>query len=56
MVPYCKKVQPTLVELQKKYQSKGVELVSISFNEDGDAKPQDELKSRGYSLITAVMG
>lgn len=54
--PYCKKIQPTLVELQKKYRSKGVELVSISFNEDDDAKPQDELESRGYSFITAVMG
>jgi cytochrome c biogenesis protein CcmG/thiol:disulfide interchange protein DsbE len=54
--PYCKKLQPTLVELQKKYQSQGVELISISFNEDDGALPQDEINHRGYSFITAVMG
>ena len=54
--PYCKKLQPTLVELQKKYQAEGVELVSISFNEDEGALPQDEIKRRGYSFISAVMG
>ncbi|PKG85981.1 TlpA family protein disulfide reductase [Colwellia sp. 75C3] len=54
--PYCKKLQPTLVELQKKYQAEGVELISISFNEDEGALPQDEIKRRGYSFLTAVMG
>jgi len=54
--PYCKKLQPTLVELQKKYQAEGVELVSISFNEDEGALPQNEINERGYSFITAVMG
>jgi thiol-disulfide isomerase/thioredoxin len=54
--PYCKKLQPTLVALQKKYQAEGVELVSISFNEDEGALPQSELQSRGYSFVTAVMG
>ncbi|WP_231561998.1 peroxiredoxin family protein [Colwellia psychrerythraea] len=54
--PYCKKLQPTLVELQKKYQAQGVELISISFNEDEGALPQDEINSRGYSFLTAVMG
>jgi len=54
--PYCKKLQPSLVELQKKYQAQGVELISISFNEDEGALPQDEIKSRGYSFITAIMG
>ncbi len=54
--PYCKKLQPSLVELQKKYQQKGVELISISFNEDEGALPQDEINSRGYSFITAVQG
>lgn len=54
--PYCKKLQPTLVDLQKKYQAQGVELVSISFNEDEDALPQDEIRRRGYSFLTAVMG
>lgn len=54
--PYCKKLQPTLVELQKKYQAQGVELISISFNEDEGVLPQDEINSRGYSFLTAVMG
>ena len=54
--PYCKKLQPTLVALQKKYQAQGVELISISFNEDEGAMPQDEIHRRGYSFLTAVMG
>lgn len=54
--PYCKKLQPKLVELQKKYQSTGIKIVSISFNEDDDATPQDEIHNRGYDFITAVKG
>ena len=54
--PYCKKLQPKLVELEKKYKSSGVEIVSISFNEDDGAMPQDEIKARGYDFITAVNG
>ncbi|WP_235839612.1 TlpA disulfide reductase family protein [Cognaticolwellia mytili] len=54
--PYCKKLQPKLVELEKKYKDKGVKIVAISFNEDEGALPQDELASRGYSFITAVNG
>jgi len=54
--PYCKKLQPKLVALQKKYQSQGVELISISFNEDEGALPQDEINRRGYSFLTAIMG
>ncbi|NQZ81804.1 MAG: TlpA family protein disulfide reductase [Colwellia sp.] len=54
--PYCKKLQPELVRLQKEYQSTDVQIVSISFNEDDGAMPQDEIKSRGYDFITAVNG
>lgn len=54
--PYCKKLQPKLVELEKKYQQSGIKIVSISFNEDDDALPQDEIKNRGYDFITAVNG
>lgn len=54
--PYCKKLQPKLVELEKKYQSSGIKIVSISFNEDDGATPQDEIKNRGYDFITAVKG
>ena len=54
--PYCKKLQPRLVELQKQYKNQGVKIVAISFNEDDGALPQDELASRGYDFITAVNG
>jgi thiol-disulfide isomerase/thioredoxin len=54
--PYCKKLQPKLVELEKQYQDQGVKIVAISFNEDEGALPQDELASRGYNFITAVNG
>jgi cytochrome c biogenesis protein CcmG/thiol:disulfide interchange protein DsbE len=54
--PYCKVLQPKLAELEKKYQQQGVKVVAISFNEDEDALPQDELAARGYSFPTAVNG
>jgi cytochrome c biogenesis protein CcmG/thiol:disulfide interchange protein DsbE len=54
--PYCKKLQPKLVELEKKYQRSGIKIVAISFNEDEGATPQDEIKSRGYDFVTAVKG
>ena len=54
--PYCKKLQPKLVKLEKKYQHQGVKIVAISFNEDDGALPQDELASRGYSFPTAING
>jgi len=54
--PYCKKLQPKLVALEQKYQESGVKIVSISFNEDEGALPQDEIKARGYDFITAVNG
>ncbi|MGB2739396.1 MAG: TlpA disulfide reductase family protein [Cognaticolwellia sp.] len=54
--PYCKKLQPKLVELEEQYKAQGVKIVAISFNEDDDALPQDELASRGYHFPTAVNG
>ena len=54
--PYCKKLQPKLVALEKKYQDSGIKIVSISFNEDEGVLPQDEIQSRGYDFITAVNG
>jgi thiol-disulfide isomerase/thioredoxin len=54
--PYCKKLQPKLVELEKQYQDQGVKIVAISFNEDEGVLPQDEIASRGYNFITAVNG
>ena len=54
--PYCKKLQPKLVELQEKYQASGIKIVAISFNEDEGATPQDEIYKRGYQFTTAVNG
>ena len=54
--PYCKKLQPKLVELAKKYKNTGIKIVAISFNEDEGAKPQDSITQRGYQFITAVNG
>ncbi len=54
--PYCKKLQPKLVELEEKYKNSGIKIVSISFNEDEGAMPQDSIKERGYNFITAVNG
>ena len=54
--PYCKKLQPKLVEMQKKYQDHDVQLVGISFNEDPGATPQDVLNNRGHNITTAVDG
>jgi len=54
--PYCKKLQPKLVELEKKYKNTGIEIVAISFNEDEGIRPQDSIAERGYQFITAVDG
>tara|TARA_R110000737_G_scaffold176767_1_gene201703 strand:+ start:208 stop:717 length:510 start_codon:yes stop_codon:yes gene_type:complete len=54
--PYCKKLQPKLLELEKKYQQQDVKIVAISFNEEDGAMPQTELATRGYSFPTAVNG
>jgi len=54
--PYCKKLQPKLVELAEKYKSSDVKLAAISFNEDDGAMPQDSITERGYSFKTAING
>jgi cytochrome c biogenesis protein CcmG/thiol:disulfide interchange protein DsbE len=54
--PYCKKLQPKLVELKEKYKRSGIEIVAISFNEDEGVNPQDSITQRGYEFITAVEG
>jgi len=54
--PYCKKLQPKLVELKEKYKDSGIQIVAISFNEDEGTKPQDSITQRGYQFITAVNG
>jgi len=54
--PYCKKLQPKLVELKEKYKNTEIEIVAISFNEDEGVNPQDSIAQRGYKFITAVEG
>ncbi len=54
--PYCRRLQPKLVELQNKYKAQGVKIVAISILEEKGAKPQDEIDQRGYNFITAVKG
>jgi thiol-disulfide isomerase/thioredoxin len=54
--PYCKKLQPGLDRLYKKYQSDGLQLIAISFWEDEGATPQAELVERGMSFSTVIDG
>jgi cytochrome c biogenesis protein CcmG/thiol:disulfide interchange protein DsbE len=54
--PYCKKLQPGLDSLYKKYQPQGLELIAISFWEDEGATPQASLTERGHSFKTLVNG
>ena len=54
--PYCKKVQPGLEALYKQHQKDGLVLLGVSFNEEDDAKPGEELKQRGHSFKTLVKG
>jgi len=54
--PYCKKLQPKLVELEEMYKHTGIEIVAISFNEDEGVNPQDSIVQRGFQFITAVAG
>ena len=54
--PYCKKLQPKLVEFEQQYKKSDIHIVAISINEEQGTKPQDEIQSRGYHFITAVNG
>ena len=54
--PYCKKLQPGLDKLYKKYHDQGLQMIAISLREDEGAKPQDELIARGMSFKTLING
>tara|TARA_R110002167_G_scaffold10926_2_gene48894 strand:+ start:127 stop:627 length:501 start_codon:yes stop_codon:yes gene_type:complete len=54
--PYCKKLQPGLDSLYKKYQAEGLQMIAISIREDDGARPQKELDSRGMSFKTLING
>ena len=54
--PYCKKLQPGLDTLYKKYADQGLQMIAISFWEDEGATPQASLDERGHSFKTVVEG
>lgn len=54
--PYCKKLQPGLEKLHKKYQSQELQLIGISFREDPGTYPQTVLNNRGHEFTTLVDG
>lgn len=54
--PYCKKLQPGLEKIYKKYQSQGLQLIGVSFREDPGTFPQTVLDQRGHEFTTLVEG
>ena len=54
--PYCKKLQPELNRLGKKYKDKSVNVVAISIWEDEGAMPQAVIDDRGHDFITLING
>ncbi|WP_339722839.1 TlpA disulfide reductase family protein [uncultured Paraglaciecola sp.] len=54
--PYCKKLQPGLDRLNRKYQAEGLQMIAVSIREDEGARPQKELDSRGMSFKTLING
>ncbi|QHJ11319.1 Thiol-disulfide oxidoreductase ResA [Paraglaciecola mesophila] len=54
--PYCKKLQPGLDRLFKKYQAQGLQMIAISLLEEEGANPQEALTARGMSFKTLVDG
>lgn len=54
--PYCKKLQPGLDKLYRKYRGQGLQMIAVSIMEDEGAKPQAELDVRGMSFNTLIKG
>lgn len=54
--PFCKKLQPGLDRLYKKYKPQGLEMIAISVREDEGATPQAVLNDRGYNIKTVING
>ncbi|MFQ3235502.1 MAG: cytochrome c biogenesis protein CcmG/thiol:disulfide interchange protein DsbE [Paraglaciecola sp.] len=54
--PYCKKLQPGLDKLYRKYRTEGLQMIAVSIMEDEGATPQAELDTRGMSFNTLIKG
>jgi len=54
--PYCKRLQPGLDKLYKKYQPQGLKMLAVSWWEDEGAEPQAVLDARGLSFSTVING
>ncbi|MFC3122509.1 TlpA family protein disulfide reductase [Agaribacter flavus] len=54
--PFCKRLQPGLDALEKKYSDRGLKVLAVSLQEESGAKPQTELRARGLDLLTVVNG
>ncbi|TDF34425.1 TlpA family protein disulfide reductase [Alteromonadaceae bacterium M269] len=54
--PYCKKLQPGLDRVYRKYKDQGLEMIAISIREDDGATPQATLDDRNMSFKTLILG
>lgn len=54
--PYCKRVQPGIDALGKKYVKDGLQVIGASFNEPPNAKPQMHLTQHGITFKTLLNG
>lgn len=54
--PYCKKLQPGLDKLAKRYKPAGLVVLGISFREEKGAHPQRVLQERGHQFRTLIDG
>lgn len=54
--PYCKKLQPGLDRLYKKYHADGLNMIALSVREDDGATPQAVLDERNLDIKTVVNG
>ncbi|MFT4941156.1 MAG: cytochrome c biogenesis protein CcmG/thiol:disulfide interchange protein DsbE [Paraglaciecola sp.] len=54
--PYCKKLQPGLDKLYRKYRAQGLQMIAVSIMEEEGAAPQAELDSRKMSFNTLIKG
>ncbi|NQZ31893.1 MAG: TlpA family protein disulfide reductase [Oceanospirillaceae bacterium] len=54
--PYCKKLQPGLERLSRKYKNAGLKVLAVSIRESEGANPEEVLKALNITFKTAVNG